>query len=152
MWTGGVRVIIQGDAGKILLVRQSCEQGDIWMLPGGAIEDGENASRAAERETFEETGLVVKIGALVWHVEETSSKRGQRFVNFFLAEIAGGAAVIGSDPEFDSEHQVLRDLKFFSRKEIHALPRVYPPMLRDEVWEVLAAGGAVGDVFRVREG
>jgi ADP-ribose pyrophosphatase YjhB (NUDIX family) len=151
MWTGGVRVIIPNDAGKILLVRQSSERGDIWMLPGGAIEDGENAIRAAEREALEETGLVVKIGPLVWHAEEVSAERGRRFVNFFLAKIIGGTAALGSDPEFDAEHQVLRDLKFFSREEICALPHVYPSVLRDEVWEALTAGGPVGEVFRVRD-
>jgi hypothetical protein len=45
----------------------------------------------------------------------------------------------------------LRDLRFFSREEVLSLPSVYPSVLRDEVWDVLAAGGPVGDVFRVRE-
>jgi 8-oxo-dGTP pyrophosphatase MutT (NUDIX family) len=121
------------------------------MLPGGAIEDGENAVRAAERETLEETGVEVRVGPLVWHVEETSAGRGQRFVNFFLAEVIGGTAALGSDPEFNAEHQVLRELRFFSQKDVRELPRVYPPMLRDAVWEVVAAGGPVGDVFRVRD-
>jgi 8-oxo-dGTP diphosphatase len=30
-----------------------------WYLPGGAIEDGEDAKAAAERETVEECGLVI---------------------------------------------------------------------------------------------
>jgi ADP-ribose pyrophosphatase YjhB (NUDIX family) len=151
MWAGGVRVIIPDSAGRLLLVRQRHEEHDIWMPPGGAIEDGENAVSAAARETLEETGVVVEVGPLIWHVEESSPGRGQRFVNFFLAKAIGGMAALGADPEFDAEHQVLRDLRFFSRGDIEALPRVYPPMLRDEVWAAVAAGGPVGDVFRVRE-
>jgi 8-oxo-dGTP pyrophosphatase MutT (NUDIX family) len=151
MWTGGVRVIIADEDGRILLVRQSHEGNDIWMPPGGGIEDGEDSATAAAREIFEETGLAVEVGPLVWHVEESSLHRGQRFVNFFLAKAVGGAAALGADPEFDAEHQVLRELRFFSRDELLALPRVYPPMLRDEVWAVVTAGGPSGDVFRVRD-
>jgi 8-oxo-dGTP pyrophosphatase MutT (NUDIX family) len=151
MWAGGVRLIIPDEAGRVLLVRQRHEGRDIWMPPGGAIEAGENAVRAAAREALEETGLVIEVGPLIWHVEAISPGAGQRFVNFFLAKIVGGAAALGADPEFDAAHQVLRELRFFSREELRALPRVYPPMLLDEVWAVVAAGGPVGDVFRVRE-
>jgi ADP-ribose pyrophosphatase YjhB (NUDIX family) len=151
MWTGGARAIISDEAGRVLLVRQSHEGRDIWMPPGGAMEDGENAAQAAARETLEETGLVVEIGPLLWHVEYVSSDKGQRFVNFFLAKIVGGTAALGTDPEFDAEHQSLRELRFFSRAEIEALPHVYPPMLREEIWNVLTRGGPAGDVFRIRE-
>jgi hypothetical protein len=71
-------------------------------------------------------------------------------VNFFLAKAVGGAAALGADPEFDAGGQTLRELKFFSREEVGALPRVYPRMLRDEAWAVVAAGGPVGGVFRLR--
>jgi ADP-ribose pyrophosphatase YjhB (NUDIX family) len=151
MWVGGARVIVFDEANRVLLVRQRHEGRDIWMPPGGGIEDGENAAEAAAREAPEETGLAVEIGPLLWHVESVSSDRGQRFVNFFLARIVGGAATLGADPEFDAAHQVLRELRFFSRAEVEALPHVYPPMLREEIWKVLACGGPVGDVFRIRE-
>ena len=90
MWVGGVRVIILDERNRVLMVRQHHEGRDIWMVPGGGIEDGETSSQAGVREVREETGLDVKIGKLIWHVEEVSEERGQRFVNFFLAEIEGG--------------------------------------------------------------
>jgi ADP-ribose pyrophosphatase YjhB (NUDIX family) len=157
LWAGGARAIIQDEDGRLLLVRQCHEGRDIWMPPGGGMEAGENAAQAAAREVREETGLAVEIGPLLWHVEALSADKGQRFVNFFLAKAPGGAAAIasraalGADPEFDAAHQVLRELRFFSREELNALPRVYPSMLREEVWAAAAAGGPVGDVFRVRE-
>ena len=151
MWTGGVRGILFDEAGRVLLVRQRHEERDIWMLPGGGIEEGEDAARAAAREMLEETGLVVEVGPLIWHVEEVSQDRGQRFVNFFLAKALSGAAALGADPELPAAHQVLRELRYFSRAEIGALSHVYPPMLREELWAVVARGEPAGDVFRLRE-
>ncbi len=40
MWIGGVRVVIRDEDDKILMVRQQHEGRDIWMVPGGAIEEG----------------------------------------------------------------------------------------------------------------
>ena len=57
MWTGGVRVIILDDENRMLMVKQHHEDHDIWMVPGGGIEAGENAAEAAVREVKEETGL-----------------------------------------------------------------------------------------------
>lgn len=134
MWTGGVRVVILDEYRRILMVKQHHEEKDIWMVPGGAIEAGEDAMQAAVREVKEETGLDVEVVKLLWHVEEVSEERGQRFVNFFLANKIGGELQLGKDPEYDLQHQVLRDVKFFTQKEVLELEHVYPDYLRDELW------------------
>lgn len=144
-------MIIPDEEGKILMVKQSHEGKDIWMVPGGAIEDGENAAEAAVREVLEETGLTVQIKRLLWHVEEVSETRGQRFVNFFLAEKAGGTLGLGSDPEFDQNSQVLREARFLSKKEILSLERVYPEYLRTELWEALEPKYYRNVVFKIRK-
>ena len=150
MWIGGVRVIILNEENKMLMVKQHHEGKDIWMVPGGGIEDGESSFEAAEREVFEETGIKVKTDRLIWHVEEVSD-RGQRFVNFFMAEIAGGSLKLGMDPEFDAEHQVLREVGFFSKEEIMSLDNIYPEYLRDEFWRVLEGNYLGYNVLKVRE-
>jgi ADP-ribose pyrophosphatase YjhB (NUDIX family) len=147
MWTGGVRVIIPDEEGRVLLVRQHHEGRDIWMAPGGAIEDGENSRDAAIREVLEETGLIIHVGRLLWHVEEVA-ERGPRFVNFFLGKIIGGQPELGSDPEL-GEDQVLDGLKFFSKEEIERIEHLYPDSLRDEIWTVLAETPG-RDVYRSR--
>jgi ADP-ribose pyrophosphatase YjhB (NUDIX family) len=54
-----VNVIIENDAGDILLIERS-DNGN-WALPGGAIDLGESMSQAGVRETKEETGIDCEI-------------------------------------------------------------------------------------------
>lgn len=153
MWLGGVRVIILDSENRILMLKQHHEGRDVWMVPGGAIEEGENAEEAAIREVMEETGLEASIKGLIWHVEEVSRERGQRFVNFFLAEAEGGNLGLGSDPERTAEDQVMRELRFMSREEIEGLDVLYPDYLKDEFWEFLQRIDTIKNhnVFKVRK-
>ena len=151
MWIGGVRVIVLDEEGRMLMVRQHHENRDIWMVPGGNIENGETSEAAAVREVMEETGLDVEIGRLIWHVEEVSEERGQRFVNFFLGELTGGSLSLGKDPEFDDEHQVLREVRFMTREEIEKIRVLYPEYLKDEFWRFLEEDYSGYNAFKVRE-
>lgn len=138
MWVGGVRVVITNDEkDKILMVRQHHEDRDIWMGPGGGIEEGENSIEAAVREAKEETGLDIEIVGVAWHIEEVSPERGQRFVNYMLGEVIGGELGLGRDPEFDDAHQVLREVRFMTREEIGELEHIYPKFFNDEIWGIL---------------
>ena len=156
MWNGGVRVIIQDDLGRILMVRQEHKERMVWTVPGGAIEEGETSEAAAAREVLEETGLQVAVGNLVWHVEQLvageGSRSGQRFVNVFLAKATGGALGLGQDPERngDGEGQVLRELRFMDREELARTENLYPDYLRDELWDILASAGTSHNPYKIR--
>ena len=52
----GVRVVVEDEQGRILLVRHTYLSG--WHLPGGGVDPGESTEAAALRELREETGLV----------------------------------------------------------------------------------------------
>jgi len=150
MWTGGVRVAVTDENGRVLLVRHhyEAEGKDVWMLPGGAIEEGETSLDAAIREVLEETGLIVRVGRLFWHIEE-AGERGQRFVNFFEATVIGGKPELGEDPEL-GEGQVLDNIAFFSRDEMDDIVNIYPEYLRDELWDEFKAEKP-GHVYKTRK-
>lgn len=155
MWTGGVRVVIRFEDDSILMVRQQHPEREIWLLPGGGIEEGETSDMAAVREVKEETGLDVEIERMLWHVEQLKEDGEQRYVNFFLARHIGGDPELGMDPEFDESGQVLREVKIVSLEELRSLPNVYPEFLRDELPDLAAyetiTGGMVYDPHKIRE-
>lgn len=51
--------------GERLLVVHEAKHGQQWWLPAGAVEPGETFEEAALRETFEETGLRVRLDGIV---------------------------------------------------------------------------------------
>jgi len=47
--------------GKVLLVKRGAPPNKgLWAVPGGSLELGESLRECAERETFEETGVVIR--------------------------------------------------------------------------------------------
>ena len=53
--TLGVRLLVEDNEGKILLVRHTYVDG--WYFPGGGVEKGESQQQAAKKELREETGI-----------------------------------------------------------------------------------------------
>ena len=151
MWVGGVRVILTNEKNEILMIRLEHKERTIWLVPGGAIEDGENSIEAAIREVKEETHLDIEITGVAWHVEEVSQERGQRFVNYMIGKIVGGELALGYDPELPEMKQIMREVRFLSREELAELPHVYPSFLNDEVWDVLNGTADPRNSYKLRE-
>lgn len=59
----GCTAIIFDEEKRVLLTRRT-DNGQ-WCLPGGAMDSGESAAEACEREMWEETGLRVRVKRLV---------------------------------------------------------------------------------------
>lgn len=100
----GARIVVENDLGRILL--QKRRDLDIWGLPGGNAEVGEDLVSVAKREVYEETGIVVSEvkpfgfggNPLLETIEFPNGDRCQFFVmNFFATHFEGTPKV--SDDE-----------------------------------------------------
>ncbi len=98
----GVGAVIIQD-GRALIVQRAGEprKGE-WTVPGGVLELGETLRAGAEREVFEETGLIVKAGAVVDVFENIFPDReGKTEYHYvlvdFLCEWTAGDLKVGSD-------------------------------------------------------
>ena len=64
-----VGAVVQDAAGRLLMIRRGhAPHAGLWSVPGGRVEDGETLEQAVRREVLEETGLLVRPGAVVGRV------------------------------------------------------------------------------------
>jgi 8-oxo-dGTP diphosphatase len=79
--------------GRLLLIRRRNEPGrGLWSVPGGRVEAGESDADAVVREMAEETGLVVRPGALIGRV-----RRGPFAIADYRCSVVGGTLRPGDD-------------------------------------------------------
>lgn len=99
---------------KVLLVSSKYNDEEFYLFPGGGMEFGETIEEAAIRETFEETGVKVKIKDL-FHVNEYiySEDWNKRSVSmFFIAEV-----VEILEPTTDDEGKI-KEVKWIKLSEL----------------------------------
>jgi 8-oxo-dGTP diphosphatase len=113
---------VRDEAGRVLLVRRGhAPSRGLWSVPGGRIERGETPEQAAAREVREETGLDVRVGALLLTVEI-----GDYLVHDFAAEVVAGTLRAGDDAD---------DVRWCSIEDAALLPLT--PGLLDELRRML---------------
>jgi 8-oxo-dGTP diphosphatase len=126
--TVAVGAFVFDAAGRVLLVQRGRPPGaGLWTVPGGKLELGESLAAAVEREVREETGLVVRCGALVDVVERVIDAGGARWhyvILDYLASLEGGTLAAADD---------VRAARFVDDAELATLP------LTDGLLPVLAA-------------
>lgn len=125
-----VGVLATNDRNEVLLVRH-CKDGLLYYLfPGGGVRFGETLDRCARREVFEETGLVIETGKLLF-TSETIFPNGRKHVIHFLfqARITGGTLETGDEPAID-------EALFMPVEKVGGLT-LHPPIGRKitEAWE-----------------
>ena len=93
------------DQDRVLLVRHVVPgRYDFWVAPGGGVKDEESYEEATTREVWEETGLKIKVGRLLY-IEDLVNPEC-RFVKFwFAAQLIGGTLDV-THPEARAEHVV----------------------------------------------
>lgn len=92
-------VLLQDD--RILLARHKCGDRSYWVLPGGAVEEGETPEEAAVRELREETALEIRVERLLFVDEPRRDGeiviKSPRYT--FLGQAVGGALCSQEDRE-----------------------------------------------------
>lgn len=83
----GVHVAVIQENAVLLIQRKDFE---VWGLPSGEIEAGETPAQAAIRETYEETGLTVRLIRLVGLYTIPQMSLGNQTNAVFAAEIVSG--------------------------------------------------------------
>lgn len=83
-YTLGVRVIVEDDDRKVLLVRHSYLAG--WYLPGGGVDRGETMLEAACREIREEAGIAADDPPRLLNVYLNAEVTGRDHVGLFHLE------------------------------------------------------------------
>jgi len=93
---------------------------DFWSPPGGGIEFGESASESLVREFKEETGLDIRVDNFLFTTEFISPPL-HAIEFFFRVTPLGGSLQKGTDPEMNSENQIIRNVKFFRWNELKVM-------------------------------
>jgi ADP-ribose pyrophosphatase YjhB (NUDIX family) len=116
------RALVTRSGGDRLLVS---DDGCRWYTPGGRLAPGESLKECVAREVYEETGLKVEVGNLVYVSEFWEHEFNQHKVEcFFLATLEAGQ-LTGGWKDLDG---LVEHMRFFSEEEWSV--SVHPEFLR----------------------
>ena len=108
-WVAGGLVF--DDRGRVALVKHRADSGweDVWVPPGGTLEDGETADDGFRREVREETGLEVEELHVTRIFNNAYAEPGGKRYPFYFVQFVARAAGTALHPD-DSE---VREARWF---------------------------------------
>jgi len=131
------RVLIIKDD-KILFIHRLKNGKEYYVLPGGAIEDGETPEQAAVREAKEETNLNVELGTLLWKIDETVKDEIKRVFIFSVNDFSGEIKLIGPELAIqNADNQYLH--QWLPLSEINNV-LIYPEPLKGKILQYVENG------------
>jgi 8-oxo-dGTP diphosphatase len=86
---GGLLVRRQAGQLQIALVHRPIHQD--WSYPKGKLEEGETFEEAAQREVFEETGLICRLLRFIGHTEYIDRKGRPKVVGYWVMSAETGS-------------------------------------------------------------
>ena len=111
-----------------------------WVPPGGRLEDGETIYECAKRETYEETGLTVELGEIIYLREFVDLEMARHNLEIFIlaSTFEGNPTITHLIPE-DLDAAYIKEVRFLSQQEMKGLT-VFPEILKDVFWKDLNSG------------
>lgn len=112
-------IVVRGR--EILMVRHRQGSKEWWCLPGGAILEGESPADAAVRELEEECrvrGQVIRETSVV-----TYGPNDGHYT--YLVDIGDQEPALGHDPEYDSDGQILVDVRWMRLDQLSERDRAF---------------------------
>lgn len=96
----GAHTVVRRGDDEVLLVRH--DGVDMWVLPGGGVDDGESFSDAAQRELVEEAGITADYGGLAMATKVKIRSDGHQtwgVMPIFRARADDGSTPVADDPD-----------------------------------------------------
>ncbi|MFA6518863.1 MAG: NUDIX domain-containing protein [Candidatus Shapirobacteria bacterium] len=93
-------------AGQVLLLHRSSKRKynpNLWELPGGKVEAGQDINNATEREILEETGLLIKIISPVAFSESKVVDHG-KYKGMIYLELVNRAIIVAGKISLGDDH------------------------------------------------
>jgi 8-oxo-dGTP pyrophosphatase MutT (NUDIX family) len=86
------RILLFDERQRVLLLEAQDSPGGQrwWIAPGGGTQSGETFEAAAQRELYEETGLLLPVNNWVWtrrHIFDWQGRHIDQYERFFVARV-----------------------------------------------------------------
>lgn len=100
-----VHTIIFNSKKEILFIKRSAKEHvlpNYWDIPGGTLEDGEDPTNGAIRETLEETGIKMDKPSLFFYRSNIDTQKNKQFIRMiFIAQTHASQIILNQSDHDD---------------------------------------------------